>query len=180
MEQALQQEQHRACVLQHSLDDRIAELDLERVAKEVRIWANEAVFSSHGCLKMWWCAVNLWLEPDKTPFAVMHRMLTIIKLPGYRSRVIFNNTSVGLQASSSLRGCSVFVYFIISMFVFVCRHWNKTWPLVTRRTPSWNHRIRKRKLNLQPLQKLCTGKTNLCQSKVEFLTNYNTFYNAAH
>lgn len=37
MERALQQEQHRACVLQHSLDDRIAELDLERVAKDVRI-----------------------------------------------------------------------------------------------------------------------------------------------
>ncbi|XP_044079620.1 coiled-coil alpha-helical rod protein 1 [Siniperca chuatsi] len=34
MQQQLQQEQHRACVLQHSLDDRIAELDLERVEKE--------------------------------------------------------------------------------------------------------------------------------------------------
>ncbi|KAG7223270.1 hypothetical protein INR49_015626 [Caranx melampygus] len=34
MEQELQQEQHRASVLQHSLDDRIAELDLERVEKE--------------------------------------------------------------------------------------------------------------------------------------------------
>ncbi|XP_042355314.1 coiled-coil alpha-helical rod protein 1 isoform X2 [Plectropomus leopardus] len=34
MEQQLQQEQHRASVLQHSLDDRIAELDLERVEKE--------------------------------------------------------------------------------------------------------------------------------------------------
>lgn len=37
MERVLQQEQHRACVLQHSLDDRIAELDLERVAKDVRV-----------------------------------------------------------------------------------------------------------------------------------------------
>ncbi|KAM8742283.1 coiled-coil alpha-helical rod protein 1 isoform 2-T3 [Acanthopagrus schlegelii] len=34
MEQQLQQEQHRASLLQHSLDDRIAELDLERVEKE--------------------------------------------------------------------------------------------------------------------------------------------------
>ncbi|XP_029374587.1 coiled-coil alpha-helical rod protein 1 [Echeneis naucrates] len=34
MEQQLQQEQHRASILQHSLDDRIAELDLERVEKE--------------------------------------------------------------------------------------------------------------------------------------------------
>ncbi|KAI3373565.1 hypothetical protein L3Q82_022153, partial [Scortum barcoo] len=34
MEQQLQQEQHQASVLQHSLDDRIAELDLERVQKE--------------------------------------------------------------------------------------------------------------------------------------------------
>ncbi|XP_040006815.1 coiled-coil alpha-helical rod protein 1 isoform X2 [Xiphias gladius] len=34
MEQQLQQEQHQACVLQHSLDDRIAELELERVEKE--------------------------------------------------------------------------------------------------------------------------------------------------
>ncbi|XP_071317341.1 coiled-coil alpha-helical rod protein 1 [Trachinotus anak] len=34
MGQQLQQEQHRASVLQHSLDDRIAELDLERVEKE--------------------------------------------------------------------------------------------------------------------------------------------------
>ncbi|XP_029303254.1 coiled-coil alpha-helical rod protein 1 isoform X2 [Cottoperca gobio] len=33
-EQQLQQEQHRANVLQHSLDDRIAELDLERMEKE--------------------------------------------------------------------------------------------------------------------------------------------------
>lgn len=41
----------------------------------------------------------------------MCRTLTIIKLPGYRSLVIFNNASVGRQASLSLRGCSVFVYF---------------------------------------------------------------------
>ncbi|XP_051257324.1 coiled-coil alpha-helical rod protein 1 isoform X1 [Dicentrarchus labrax] len=34
MEQQLQQEQHQASVLQHSLDDRVAELDLERVEKE--------------------------------------------------------------------------------------------------------------------------------------------------
>nr|XP_033955203.1 coiled-coil alpha-helical rod protein 1 isoform X2 [Pseudochaenichthys georgianus] len=34
MEQQVQQEQHRANVLQHSLDDRIAELDLERMEKE--------------------------------------------------------------------------------------------------------------------------------------------------
>ncbi|XP_071772744.2 coiled-coil alpha-helical rod protein 1 [Centroberyx gerrardi] len=34
MEQQLKQEQHQASVLQHSLDDRIAELDLERVARE--------------------------------------------------------------------------------------------------------------------------------------------------
>ncbi|XP_070773896.1 coiled-coil alpha-helical rod protein 1 [Enoplosus armatus] len=34
MEQQLQQEQHRASVLQHSLDDRMAQLDLERVEKE--------------------------------------------------------------------------------------------------------------------------------------------------
>lgn len=36
MELQLQQEQHRANVLQHSLHDRIAELDLERVENEVR------------------------------------------------------------------------------------------------------------------------------------------------
>ncbi|KAF3705921.1 Coiled-coil alpha-helical rod protein 1 Alpha-helical coiled-coil rod protein [Channa argus] len=34
MEQQLQQEQHRVSVLQHSLEDRMAELDLERVEKE--------------------------------------------------------------------------------------------------------------------------------------------------
>ncbi|TWW74881.1 coiled-coil alpha-helical rod protein 1 [Takifugu flavidus] len=34
LQQELQQEQHRARLLQHGLDDRIAELDLERVAKE--------------------------------------------------------------------------------------------------------------------------------------------------
>ncbi|XP_030010956.1 coiled-coil alpha-helical rod protein 1 isoform X2 [Sphaeramia orbicularis] len=34
IEQQLQQEQHRATVLKHSLDDRIAELDLEKVEKE--------------------------------------------------------------------------------------------------------------------------------------------------
>lgn len=34
VEQELQQEQHRASVLQHSLDDKIAALDLERVEKE--------------------------------------------------------------------------------------------------------------------------------------------------
>ncbi|XP_034060153.1 coiled-coil alpha-helical rod protein 1 isoform X3 [Gymnodraco acuticeps] len=34
MEQQVQQKQHRANVLQHSLDDRIAELDLERMEKE--------------------------------------------------------------------------------------------------------------------------------------------------
>ncbi|KAL3042459.1 hypothetical protein OYC64_020401 [Pagothenia borchgrevinki] len=34
MEQQVQQEQHRVNVLQHSLDDRIAELDLERMEKE--------------------------------------------------------------------------------------------------------------------------------------------------
>lgn len=35
MEQRLQQEQHRVCVLQHSLDDKIAELDMARLEKEV-------------------------------------------------------------------------------------------------------------------------------------------------
>lgn len=35
-EQQLQQEQHRASVLQHSLHDKIAELDLERVEKDAR------------------------------------------------------------------------------------------------------------------------------------------------
>ena len=44
MEQHLQKEQHRACVLQHSLDDRVAELDLERVEKEVSTWASEAIY----------------------------------------------------------------------------------------------------------------------------------------
>ncbi|KAF1378733.1 hypothetical protein PFLUV_G00193580 [Perca fluviatilis] len=37
MEQQLQQEQHRANVLQHSLDDKIAQLELERVEKETLI-----------------------------------------------------------------------------------------------------------------------------------------------
>lgn len=33
-----------------------------------RKWVSEQMkqFLSHGCLKMWWCTVNLWLEPDKT------------------------------------------------------------------------------------------------------------------
>lgn len=37
MEQQLQQEQHQVSLLQHSLDDKMAELDLERVEKEVSI-----------------------------------------------------------------------------------------------------------------------------------------------
>lgn len=44
MEQQLQQEQHRAGVLQHSLDDRIAELDLERVEKEVSTRASDVIY----------------------------------------------------------------------------------------------------------------------------------------
>ncbi len=44
MELQLQQEKHRACVLQHSLDDRIAELDLERVEKEVSTWASDVIY----------------------------------------------------------------------------------------------------------------------------------------
>lgn len=44
MEQQLQQEQHRASVLQHSLDDRIAELDMERVEKEVSTGANDVIY----------------------------------------------------------------------------------------------------------------------------------------
>lgn len=43
MEQQLQQEQHRASVFQHSLDDRIAELDLERVKKEVSTRASDVI-----------------------------------------------------------------------------------------------------------------------------------------
>ena len=35
MEQQVKQEQYQASVIQHSLHDRIAELDLERVAREV-------------------------------------------------------------------------------------------------------------------------------------------------
>lgn len=35
MDQHLQQEQHRVCVLQHSLDDKVAELDMARVEQEV-------------------------------------------------------------------------------------------------------------------------------------------------
>lgn len=44
MEQQFKQEQHRACVLQHSLDDRIAERNLERVEKEVGTWANDVIY----------------------------------------------------------------------------------------------------------------------------------------
>ncbi|XP_030294927.1 coiled-coil alpha-helical rod protein 1 [Sparus aurata] len=44
MEQQLQQEQHRASLLQHSLDDRIAELDLERVEKET---LKQDLFQAH-------------------------------------------------------------------------------------------------------------------------------------
>lgn len=44
MEQQVQQEQHRANVLQHSLDDRIAELDLERVEKEVSGWESDVIY----------------------------------------------------------------------------------------------------------------------------------------
>ena len=43
MEQQVQQEQHRVNVLQHSLDDRIAELDLERMEKEV-IYVTVCIF----------------------------------------------------------------------------------------------------------------------------------------
>lgn len=35
MEQRLQQEVHRVCVLQHSLDDKIAQLDMARLEMEV-------------------------------------------------------------------------------------------------------------------------------------------------
>lgn len=44
MEQQLKQEQHLASVLQHSLDDRIAELDLERVEKEVSTRASDLIY----------------------------------------------------------------------------------------------------------------------------------------
>lgn len=46
LEQQLQQEQHRASVLQHSLDDRIAELDLERVEKEVGTQASDVIYAA--------------------------------------------------------------------------------------------------------------------------------------
>lgn len=46
VEQQLQQEQHQAGVLQHSLDDRIAELDLERVEKEVSIGAGDVIYAT--------------------------------------------------------------------------------------------------------------------------------------
>lgn len=44
MEQQLQREQYRANVLQHSLDDRIAELDLEKVEKEVSTRENDVIY----------------------------------------------------------------------------------------------------------------------------------------
>ena len=44
MEQQLQQEQHRANVLQHSLDDKIAQLELERVEKEVSTRASDVIY----------------------------------------------------------------------------------------------------------------------------------------
>lgn len=44
IEQQLQQEQHQTTVLKHSLDDRIAELDLEKVEKEVSTWAGDVIY----------------------------------------------------------------------------------------------------------------------------------------
>lgn len=52
MEQQLQQEQHQACVLQHSLDDRIAELELERVEKEVSTRASDLIYVASEILMM--------------------------------------------------------------------------------------------------------------------------------
>lgn len=45
LEQQLQQEQHRASLLQHSLQDRMAELDLEKVEKEVRMRTTDEIYS---------------------------------------------------------------------------------------------------------------------------------------
>lgn len=45
VEQQLQQEQHRTNVLQHSLHDRMAELDLEKVEKEVRTKTTDGIYS---------------------------------------------------------------------------------------------------------------------------------------
>ncbi|KAM9729417.1 coiled-coil alpha-helical rod protein 1 isoform 1-T1 [Menidia menidia] len=51
MEQQLQQEQHQASVLQHSLHDRIAELDLERVEKETLKQNLDNIKKQHAELK---------------------------------------------------------------------------------------------------------------------------------
>lgn len=59
MEQQLKQEQHLASVLQHSLDDRIAELDLERVEKEVSTRASDLIYMVVWNLMMH--TINLWL-----------------------------------------------------------------------------------------------------------------------
>lgn len=59
MEHQLQQEQHRCCVLQHSLDDKIAELDLERVEKEVSSGTNDLIYVAvqkfDDALYIWGC-----------------------------------------------------------------------------------------------------------------------------
>nr|XP_015816454.2 coiled-coil alpha-helical rod protein 1 isoform X1 [Nothobranchius furzeri] len=59
-EQQLQQEQHRASVLQHSLHDRIAELDLERVEKETLKQTLATVHKDNAELK----ALNQRAEVD--------------------------------------------------------------------------------------------------------------------
>lgn len=108
-----------------------------------RKWVSEQMkqIASHGCLKMWWCTGNLWLEHDKT---LMHRMLTILKLCQVTVAVLFLITPAhGHTGVLESEGCSMFVYIIIWLFVFLCRHWNKTWHLVKRRTQTWNHGIRK-------------------------------------
>lgn len=44
MEQHLQQEQHQISVLQHTLDSRVAELDLQKVEKEVSTEASGVIY----------------------------------------------------------------------------------------------------------------------------------------
>lgn len=55
MEQQLQEERHRATVLQRSLDAGIAELDQEKVEKEVSISGSEVIFA-------------LWMHNAEDPF----------------------------------------------------------------------------------------------------------------
>lgn len=78
MEHQLQQEQHRCSVLQHSLDDRIAELDLERVEKEVSSGTSALIYVAVQTFMMH-CTLRAAQESDKTPHTFVPQNADYIK-----------------------------------------------------------------------------------------------------